>query len=104
VRAPADASISSSDRCAEGVEVAGGGGGGGGSEEVDLGDLQRELVAAKRELWKERLKSDAIRSANKKVDEAMGLALANEKARVAELEEEYLSASLKIKGLEDMNR
>jgi hypothetical protein len=101
VRAPADASISSSDRCAEGVEVAGGG---GGSEKVDLGDLQRELVAAKRELWKERLKSDAIRSANKKVDEAMGLALANEKARVAELEEEYLSASLKIKGLEDMNR
>lgn len=86
----------------DGVEKGVGNGGGGG--EVDLCDLQNELVLAKRELWKERLRSDAIRSANKKADEAMGLALANEKARASQLEEEYIAASLKIKKLEDINK
>lgn len=76
----------------------------GQSSLVEFSSLQQELVAAKKELWKERLRSDAIKSANKRADEAMGIALANEKMKCSQLEEEYVAATIKITRLEDLNR
>lgn len=75
-----------------------------GVSAVEFENLKKELVVAKKELWKERLRTDAISSANKRADEATGIALAHEKQRADELEEEYVAASAKLEELEVTNR